>query len=124
MIVKLRTLQDFDPEDYSVYGDYLHENFMFNFTTASTVKERVAISDKLISHVNAQLDAAIDTDIDGSEMLYSSKQSVKNKKGRVVVTGNFVDLNSDYVLVNGLADSRHPWSWKGRTFKDRVIGLG
>ena len=58
MTLTLPTFPGFNPEDYSVYGEYQHENFMFAFTQTSTVKDRVRISDTLATKIDAELDAA------------------------------------------------------------------
>jgi hypothetical protein len=114
LIITLRTFPGFDPEDYSLYNQYQHENFMFTFTGQSTVTERVRISETLISEVDALLDASINEKIDGSPVLDSKRQFIRNERGRIVATGNFVDLNSDYMVFKGLADAQKPWIWKGR----------
>jgi hypothetical protein len=111
LVVTLRTLPHFDPEDYSAYGVYQHENFMFSFKPNSAVKERVLISDPLISQVDTKLDAAID---DGSQLLDGRRQFIRNERGRIVATGNFVDLRSDYMVKKGLADPQDLWTWKGK----------
>jgi hypothetical protein len=114
LIVTLRTFPNFDPEDYSAYGVYQHENFMFNFKSNSTVKERVLISDPLISQVDTKLDDAIQ---DGSQLLDGRRQFIKNERGRIVATGNFVDVRSDYMVEKGLVDLENLWMWKGRHLK-------
>jgi hypothetical protein len=116
LVVTLRTLPGFDPEDYSLYNQYQHENFIFTFKSTSTVKERVLISEPLIAQIDAKLNAAMEgDDVDGSAELSSQRQFIRNERGRIVVTGNFVDLNSDYIVRNGLMlDAGQPWMWKGR----------
>jgi hypothetical protein len=111
LIVTLRTFPNFDPEDYSAYGVYQHENFMFSFKPNSTVKERVLISNQLVSQVDTKLDAAIE---DGSLLLDGRRQFIRNERGRIVATGNFVDLRSDYMVEKGLVDLENLWAWKGR----------
>jgi hypothetical protein len=117
LTVTLYTFPGFDPEDYSTYGQYQHENFMFAFTPASTVKERVLISDTLMTKIDAELDAAVAND----DILDSRTRPIRNKRGKVVAVGNFVDLNSDYMVQKGIADTARPWAWKGRTFKGEVV---
>ena len=119
LIVKLDIggIPGFDPDDYSIYNQYQHENFMFSFTPQSTVKERVQIGDTLIRQVDARLNKAIDR----KNVLYSETQLIRNQQGKVIVKGNFVDLNSDYMVQKGLADPEKPWMWQGRTFKDKVV---
>jgi hypothetical protein len=117
LTVTLRTFPGFDPEDYSVYGQYQHENFMFAFTQASTVKQRVQISGTLMRKIDAELDAAVADD----DILDSRTRPIRNKRGKVVAVGNFVDLNSDYMVQKGIADAAKPWVWKGRTFKGEVV---
>lgn len=113
LIAALRTFPGFDPEDYSAYGVYQHENFMFNYTSRSTVLERVTLSERLISQVDRKLDEAINED----KLLDSKRQFIRNERGRVVVTGNFVDLNSEYMRRKGLADADDPWIFKGKQLK-------
>jgi hypothetical protein len=113
LIVTLRTFPGFDPEDYSAYGVYQHENFMFNYTSRSTVSERVTLSERLILQVDRKLDAAIN---EGTP-LDSKRQFIRNERGRVVVTGNFVDLDSEYMRHKGLVDANDPWMFKGKQLK-------
>jgi hypothetical protein len=117
LAITLRTFPGFDPEDYSAYGEYQYENFMFAFAQASTVKERVLISDTLVTKIDAELDAAVANE----EILDARTQLIRNKQGKVVAVGNFVDLNSDYMVRKGMADAERPWVWKGRTFKGEVV---
>jgi hypothetical protein len=120
LIATLRTLPGFDPDDFSAYGVYQHENFMFSYTAHSTVSERVMLSEQLILQVDRKLDAAIDGgggDDDDDTVLDPKRQFIRNERGRVVATGNFVDLNSEYMRRNGLADAEQPWKFKGKQLK-------
>lgn len=90
---------------------------MFAFTQASTVKQRVQISDTLMRKIDAELDAAVADD----DILDSRTRPIRNRRGKVVAVGNFVDLNSDYMVQKGIADAAKPWAWKGRTFKGEVV---
>ena len=89
---------------------------MFSFTPKSTVRERTRIRDSLVLQIDAKLNKAIAK----GESLNSRTQSIRNARGKVVATSNFVDLNSDYMVANGLTDPENPWMWKGQTFKDEV----
>jgi hypothetical protein len=111
LVITLRTFQGFDPEDYSTYNEYQHENFMFTFRPTSTVKERVMISDPLISQIDVKLDAAIE---DGSDLLDGGRLFIRSECGKIVATGNFVDLNSDYMIAKGMVHAEDPWKFKGR----------
>jgi hypothetical protein len=117
LTLTLPTFPGFNPEDYSVYGEYQHENFMFAFTQTSTVKDRVRISDTLATKIDAELDAAVANE----DILDSRTRLIRNKRGKVVAVGNFVDLNSNYMVQKGMADAKKPWVWKGRTFKGEVV---
>jgi hypothetical protein len=117
LTLTLHTFPGFDPEDYSAYGEYQHENFMFTFTRASTVKDRVLISDTLMTKIDVELDAAVANE----EILDAKTRLIRNKRGKVVAVGNFVDLNSNYMVQKGMADAERPWMWKGRTFKGEVV---
>ena len=92
---------------------------MFSFTHNSTVKERILIGELLISQIDAKLDKAIES----GKVLSAKRRLIRNKKGKVIVTGNFVDLNSDYMLTHRFTDPENPWMWKGRTFKDEVVSM-
>jgi hypothetical protein len=117
LTLTLPTFPGFNPEDYSVYGEYQHENFMFAFTQTSTVKDRVRISDTLATKIDAELDAAVANE----DILDARTRLIRNKRGKVVAVGNFVDLNSNYMVQKGMADAEKPWVWKGRTFKGEVV---
>ena len=119
LIVTIPTFPGFDPDDYSLYNQYQHENFMFSFAAQSTVRERVQISDVLIRNIDAKLDDAVENGVD---VLESRKLLIRNPLGgKVVAKGNFVDLNSHYMVLKGMADPQKPWMWKGRTFRDEVV---
>jgi hypothetical protein len=113
LIVRLRTLPCFDPDDFSAYNVYQHENFMFSYVSRSTVSERVRLREQLIQQVNRRLDAAAHKD----KLLSSKRQLIRNERGRVVATGNFVDLDSEYMRRNGLANVGDPWTYKGKQLK-------
>jgi len=90
---------------------------MFAFTQTSTVKDRVRISDTLATKIDAELDAAVANE----DILDARTRLIRNKRGKVVAVGNFVDLNSNYMVQKGMADAEKPWVWKGRTFKGEVV---
>ena len=110
LIVRLRTLPGFDPDGYSEYGVYQHQNFMFSYVRRATVSERVLLWEQLIRQVDRRLDAAVDQD----EPLDPQRHFIRNERGKVVATGNFVDLDSAYMRRNGLADAGDPWTYKGK----------
>lgn len=117
LVITLPTFSGFDPEDYSLYNEYQHENFMFTFKPTSTVTERVLIGDLLRGQIEKKLNTAVvldkEDDVDYSKALDCKRQFIKNKRGKIVATGNFVDLNSHFMLSNRLADPKQPWMWKG-----------
>jgi len=86
MVITVRTQPDYDPADWSAYETYQYENFIFDYTTRSTVRERMDIGDGLREQVDAELDEA-GQDL---EPLEGKKVAIRDERGGIVATGFFL----------------------------------